>query len=152
MNSALLPVGTRENSSYLDINEGDILKLISGEFATFIELRRTKWIGVVNGRRVLIPVFMRANTPYILEKTGKKDESLLPKIADPHKLKVGDLFAIKGGKETFMYIGDKIKGTGKKMIIGFDLSTQRVFNIDDRIDIITINIEEIKQKALNTKF
>ena len=53
----LLPVGTSAN--YQKVSKGDVVELITGEKVTFMEMKRSKWNGLMNGKGIIVPVYRK---------------------------------------------------------------------------------------------
>jgi hypothetical protein len=149
--TGFLPVGIKENNQHLVIERGEIVKLVTGDNAIFLEQKRTKWVGIINGKPMNIPVYRDrfGSIPFIVEKTGEKDKSVIIKSINPCKFKVGDLFFLDGHKETFMFINDTAKKGGKPIIVGLDLASGRKFNIDINMKMIKIDLNKIKKDIVN---
>jgi hypothetical protein len=144
--SAYLPVGTQENNKTVLINKGDVVKLCTGELVTFTEMKRVKFVGKLDGRGIQVPVYRNKydNTPYILEVTGKKDKKVLEARVKPTGLKYGNLFALEGHKETFMFVGTEVK-RGKNKLVAIDLATGKQFGIGEGFDFVKVNVPKIKR-------
>ena len=145
--SAFLPVGTVGKVERKMISKGDVVKLVTGELVTFTEMKRTKFIGIMNGKGIIVPVYRDrlGTTPYIAEVLGKKDKTILENRIKPTALKYGTLFALEGHKETFMYIGDEVK-RGQKKMIAIDLATNKRFTIGQGFDLVKVNVPKIKRE------
>lgn len=128
---AYLPVGTKETKKTILIKKGDVIKLATGEECTFMEIKRTKFIGTINGKSFNIPVWRDRlqTTPFITEKTKKTDKQAVVKSADPLKFQPGQIFTLEGHKETFMFSHINTKRGGRKEIKALDIATQKTFNI-----------------------
>jgi hypothetical protein len=145
---ALLPVGTSAN--YEMVTKGDILELVTGEKVTFVEMKRTKWFGQLNGKGIVVPVYRnrQALLPYIKAIVGK-DKSVIVPATKPTAFKIGDLFFIEGHKETFMYKGQENKRGGKLVLKGRDLATGKNYNIDAMMKVVKIDLNKIKKELVN---
>lgn len=149
---AMLPVGVKGKKEIKTIKAGDILELLTGEKVTFIEMKRTKFIGKINGKTFNVPVYHdRQNTiPYIVKIVGT-DKTAIVKKTPISKLKVNDLFSLEGSKETFMYIGTERKRT-KTVVKGLDVASGKVYSIAMDMNFIKIDLNkvkrEVKEKAL----
>ena len=145
--SAYLPVGTQGNVKRVLINKGDVVKLCTGELVTFTEMKRVKFIGKMNGKGIQVPVYRNKynETPYIIEVTGKKDKAVLANRVKPTGLKYGNLFALEGHKETFMFTGTEVK-RGAEKIVAIDLATGKRFTIGEGFDFVKINVPKIKKE------
>ena len=142
--SAWLPVG-KECKSTL-IKKGDLLNLATGETVTFMEMKRTKFLAQYNGRGLAVPIYRDrfGRIPFISEVLPGKDTSVLIKAVNPTKLKVGDLFFIEGNKETFMFIGNKIKA-GREVVVGFDLASKKQYSIASTLTLGKLDLKAIKE-------
>lgn len=145
--SAMLPVG--EKSNYVIVNKGDIIELVTGEKITFVEMARTKWHGLMNGKGIVVPVYRnkREMIPFAKAVIGKDTTVIVPatKIT---AFKLGDLFFIEGHKETFMYKGQENKKGGKLVLKGRDLATSKIYNIDAQMTVVKINLNKIKKELV----
>jgi len=144
---AYLPVGTQGNVKRLLVKKGDIVKLCTGELVTFTEMKRVKFVGKMNGKGIQVPVYRNKynDTPYIIEVTGKQDKAVLANRVKPTGLKYGNLFALEGHKETFMFTGTEVK-RGQKKLIAIDLATGKRFTIGDGFTLVKINVPKIKKE------
>jgi len=147
---AYLPVGTALKSERLLIKKGDIVKLCTGETVTFTEMKRVKFIGLMNGKGIQVPVYRNKTNdlPYIESVTGKVDKSVFENRMKSTSLKYGNLFALEGHKETFMYIGAEVK-RGKDKLMGVDLATGIMFTIGSEMNIVKVNIPALKKKFVS---
>jgi hypothetical protein len=149
--SALLPVGEAGKSKWEMISKGDVVKLVTGEEVTFMEMKRSKWVGRYNGKGIGVPLYRdHAQTkPFITAIVGR-DESVIVKGIAPSKLKLGDLFSLEGHKETFMYFGDKITPrAGKKYLMGRDLSSGKNYTIEAGMKILKIDLNKLKKELIS---
>lgn len=146
---AYIPVGTQKSQERKLVEKGDVLKLVSGEEVTFLEIRRTKFMGVMNGRNILVPLYRDRSftTPYVVSVLNKKDKSVIVKSADFKKFKVGQLFSLEGHKETFMFVGFSNRKANK--IEGLDLSSGKRFTIDPGLTFKKIDINKVKKELVN---
>lgn len=146
---AFLPIGTEKSNETKLVQRGDVLKLITGEEITFVEMRRTKFVGIFNGKNIIVPIYRDrlGLKPYVLSKLNKVDKSVIVKSANVDKFKKGDLFSLEGYKETFMYIGKSSKGKNK--ISALDLSTGKTFTISEGFTFKKIDINKIKKELIN---
>jgi hypothetical protein len=145
--SAMLPVG--EKSNYVIVKKGDILELVTGEKITFVEMARTKWHGLMNGKGIVVPIYRNKSLgiPYVKAVIGK-DASVIVPATKINTFKPGDLFFIEGHKETFMYKGQENKKNGKLIIKGRDLATTKIYNIDAMMKVVKIDLNKIKKELV----
>lgn len=149
--SALIPVGLKGSVKFVMIKKGDVVKLVTGEEVTFMEMKRSKWVGRYNGKGIGVPVYRDRDmsVPFIVRKIGR-DESVMTKAVNPNKLKIGDIFFIEGHKETFMYFGDKITPrTGKKYVMGKDLASGITYNIEAAMTLVKVDINKLKKELIS---
>lgn len=151
--SAFLPVGTKTKKETILVKVGDVLQLVTGEKLTFVEMKRTKFHAKLGSKTIVVPIWRdRSNTtPFITEVTGK-DTSVIVKKTPVNKFKVTDLFSLNGSKETFMFLGTKIKRGGKKVVMALDVASGKQFNIAADMEMVKINLTKVradaKEKAL----
>ena len=143
---AWVPVGTSTNQEDVLISKGDVVQLVTGELVTFTEMKRVRFIGKINGKGISVPLYRNKydTTPYILKVTGKKDNTVITKSTPVNKLKYGQLFALEGHKETFMFVGTELK-RGTEKIVGIDLASGKRFTIGTGFTIVKINIPKVKR-------
>lgn len=141
----MLPVG----SDYKTVEKGDIIELVTGEKVTFMEMKRTKWIGRFNGKGIGVPVYRDRNMtePFAKAIVGK-DKSVITTGAKLSAMKVGQLFAIEGHKETFMFVRTETKRGGKPIIKGYDLATSKMYNIDASFKLIKVDVNKLKRELI----
>lgn len=86
------------------VKKGDIIELVTGEKCTFLEIKRTKWIGRYHGKGIRVPVYRDTleTRPFAKAIVGF-DESVITVSENPTSFVKGDLFAIEGKKEVYMY-------------------------------------------------
>jgi hypothetical protein len=146
--SVYLPVGTKGNVTRELISKGDVVELATGEKVTFMEAKRTRWLGRYNDKGLGVPFYRDRlqTTPYILAVVGR-DESVIVKGTDPTKLTPGDIFSLEGHKETFMYTGEKTRPrSAKKYITGKDLASGKKYTIDAKMKILKVDIDKLKRE------
>jgi hypothetical protein len=146
---ATLPVGNnKKDTKMLSITRGDILELVTGEKAVFMEMKRTKWVGRIGNKIWNIPIYRNKYSlePYAIARVGK-DTSVISVGAKPATMKAGQLFSIEGHKETFMYVGLEKKGQ-KMAIVGIDLASGKRFRIDQSFKFFPINLNTLKTTHL----
>lgn len=150
-NNAYLPVGKTDDYKTVLINRGDIIKLVTGETVTFIEMKRTKFIAKLDGRELNVPVWRnrQQTTPFISELTKNVDKTVMLKTVAPTSLSIGDLFSCEGSKETFMFAGENLKRR-KSGITGIDLATRKRWNIDSSVNLMPIDLTRIEHKLKET--
>ena len=150
--SAFIPVGTPGNVSRKRIEKGDVVRLVTGELVTFTEMKRVRFIGKMNGKGIVVPIYRdrMKTTPYVVELTGKKDKEVLANRVKPTGLKYGQLFALEGHKETFMYAGTAIKKNNVKLV-GIDLASGRQFTIGNSFDFVKVDLPKIKKENPHKK-
>ena len=129
------------------VNKGDVLELVTGEKGTFLEMKRTKFVMKIDGKKFLVPVYRKAGgtDPYVKRIVGF-DDSVVADRVEPTKLKFGDLFSIEGSKETFMFVKNDVKRSGKKVVIAHDLASGRSFTIDGNMDFNMIDLKKVKEE------
>jgi len=147
--SAFIPVGTVGNVTRKRVDKGDVVRLVTGELVTFTEMKRVRFVGKMNGKGISVPLYRDhfKTTPYVVELTGQKDKEVLANRVKPTGLKSGQLFALEGHKETFMYVGNEIKRGNRKMV-AIDLATGKRFTIGDGFDFVKVDIPKIKKQYL----
>jgi hypothetical protein len=134
-----LPVG---NKSEL-VSKGDVIELITGEKMTFVEMKRSKWVGKNSaGKLYNIPVYANrmGNTAYAKAIVGR-DESVIVKSAPVENFKRGQLFAIENAKETFMF-----KELVGRKVVALDLATGRTWRIGTECTFSTVDVNEVMSK------
>jgi len=143
----LLPVGTSAN--YQKVSKGDVVELITGEKVTFMEMKRSKWNGLMNGKGIIVPVYRNRTTlqPFIKAVIGR-DESVIKPAANISKIKPGQLFYLEGHKETFMFISTDVKRGGKKIVKGYDLASGKTYNIDAMMKLIPVDVNKLKKELV----
>jgi len=145
--SALLPVGTAQIKQYKSISKGDIITLADGSTASFVELKRTKFVAMINRKSYIVPVWRdRLQTmPYITGLTGKKDTTVAVKSVKLTQFKYGDLFFIDGKKETFMFLNIAQSRKGQR-VRGIDLSSKKIYTIDPGFTLVKVNLNALKKE------
>jgi hypothetical protein len=111
--------GKSENEKWMalsSLKQGSIVKLTSGETATFTRLKQSKFIGMINGGSFDIPVTMLLE---IIEEAKANDGY--------KKLKKNELFYIVKGKDTILFIFDCME---KGYIIGINPISKGKTRID----------------------
>jgi hypothetical protein len=146
--SAWLPVGTKENHKDVLVSKGDILELVDGDRVTFTEMKRVRFVGqmTATGKGISVPIYRNNHTftPYVVKVTGEKDKKVTENQVKPTGLKYGNLFALEGHKETFMFVGTELK-RGTKKLVGIDLATSRRFTISPTFTLVKVNVPKIKK-------
>jgi len=127
------------------VSKGDVIELVSGEKIVFLETRRTKWLGKFNGKNVVVSFYGKFHGLPTAKAIVGRDETVLEPTLNPKFLKKGDIFALEGCKETFMFIGHKTKKSKIPTIQAKDLASKKIFNIGAEMQIIPINLEEFKK-------
>lgn len=128
------------------VSKGDIILLNSGEKFTFIEMKRTKWIGQnEKGKFYNIPVYLdkMGKSPFAKRKEGF-NKDVIVKSSDPLNFSTGQIFSIESSKQTFIFKG--IKKGKKDKIIGIDLVTGNTYKIDPECVFKKIDINKIKEE------
>ena len=143
--TTLIPI--KQATNYQMVSTGDILELVTGEKVSFIEMKRTKWYGKLNGKGIIVPIFRDNETPYVKAIVGK-DDSVIVNAVNPVEFKFGDLFYCDGHKETLMYISNRIKGK-KRMVYARDLASAMMFNIGMDMKMIKIDLDKVKKETSN---
>lgn len=113
-------------SAIYDLEEGDTVKLTTGQIAEFIRAKQKKFVGVISGKSYDIPFSMFDS---LVEKTSKikaaiKQESKRNALAT---IKKGDLFYINKNGDAVVFRYEGIEG---KRIIGIN----PISNARTRID------------------
>lgn len=146
--SAYIQVGTKEDKKAMLIKAGDVLQLVTGEKVTFVEMKRTKFHGKLNGKTIIVPVYRdrSGSTPFVTAVVGK-DTSVIVKKTPITGFKVTDLFSLEGSKETFMFLGTSVKRGGKKVVQAMDVASGRQWNIAADMAMIKINLTKVKADA-----
>ena len=129
------------------VKKGDVIELITREKATFIEMKRTKWHGSIDGRLTVIPVYRNSHSflPYQKAIVGT-DKSVIAKVVKPTTFKFGDLFFLEGHKETFMFFSTETNRSGKKIVNGKDLASGKMYSIGYTMPMVGINVNKIKRE------
>lgn len=122
------------------VKKGDIIEIVSGEKITFLEIKRTKWIGRLDGKGIRVPVYRDTleTRPFATAITGF-DASVLAAAVKMNDLSRGDLFSIEGKKEVYMFkdaIGNQIHATC--------IASGKKWRIDPSFTLIKIDIDKIK--------
>lgn len=125
------PVGTKENNKHVLIKKGDIIKLVTGEEVTFLKMNQKRFAVSLNGKTLNVPVWRdRGETkPFIIEKTGRIDESVLTKSVDYRRFEFGQLFALEGRKQTLMFVENKSGRGGSLKVHAVDLASGQTTTI-----------------------
>lgn len=128
---AFLKVG----SEYKTVTKGDVLELLNGDKFTFIEMRRSKWVGKSHkdGKQYLVHG--------IIKSLAGRDESVNEGNVAASKLKRGDLFAIDGKKETFMF--QRVDPSGK--IKAVNIADLGNWTIDSNFKLKMVDVKKIKE-------
>jgi hypothetical protein len=150
---AYLPVGTEDDNKKILIVKGDVLRLVStepgqlGKKITFTEMKRVNFHGKIDGRPTRVPIWRNGSKtkPFIAEKLNERDESVITVSADVLGFTAGDLFALEGSKETFMYKRQEQKGR-RQVVKAIDVATGRPWAVDVDNTFIKIDLEERKEK------
>jgi len=146
--SAYLPVGGTQIKETKLIQKGDLLELQTGEKVIFLEMKRVNFIAKdqVTGKNFVIPTYRNKHQglPYIKAVVGK-DKSVITKSAPVSKFKYGQLFALEGKKQAFMFVGNTVK-RGTNRIVGVDIATGHQFTIGEGFTIVKINIPKLKRE------
>lgn len=131
--TALLQIGPKWEM----IKKGDIIKLVNGQIFTFLEMKRTKWVGKdKDGKSWLI------HTP--AKEIIGFDESVKEALVAPTKLKLGELFAIDGKRDTYMF--KTMAPTGK--IKAVNIADGSNWTIDSAFNIKKIDIKKLKEELV----
>ena len=129
------------------VSKGDVIELADGSKFTFIEMKRTKWVGSSEaGKRFNIPVYRdRMQTiPYAKAIVGK-NETIVVKT-QLNELTPGDLFALENAKQTFMF-----KETKASKVVGIDIATGNSWTISTTCTFKKIDINELKKSLTSIK-
>jgi len=124
------------------VTKGDVIELIDGHKMTFIEMKRTKWIGSdETGKKYNVPVYKDRNMtmPYAKSIIGKNENVIIKNQLNT--LKNGDLFAIENAKQSFMF---KEKTT---KVIAIDLATGTTWRIGLECNFTKIDLNKLKEKV-----
>lgn len=150
--SAYLPVGTVGNVKTTLINKGDEI-MVDGnggpKLYTFIEMKVKYFLAKEKSTGVTwkIPKWrLTDRMPAIIKKTGKTDKSVFGSIVKKNGLKYGDLFALDGKKETFMFLENTTKRTGKSVMKAINLSDNTTFTIGEGFVLKKVNLAKIKRE------
>jgi hypothetical protein len=129
------------------ITKGDVIELADGTKFTFIEMKRTKWVGQNEaGQMFNVPVYRdkMGTMPYAKGKVGRNEEVVV-KSENPHKFNAGQLFAIENAKETFMF--KEIRhGRGKEKVVAIDLATGRTWTLDTTFTYKKIHVNKMREE------
>lgn len=108
------------------LSAGDVVALTNGRTAEFVELKRTKWIGIIDGTRYRIPAEMFANkgsglsNEILLERSKtqqakqNKQNKLNQKKAQLKTLKPGDIIEITSGQTVAFLKVNRTKFIGEE--------------------------------------
>lgn len=131
------------------VEKGDILELVTGEKVTFMEMKRTKWVGRYNGKGIIVPIYRNQFSlePFVKAVLGK-DNSVLTPAVKITSMRAGQLFAIEGHKETFMFLNVETKRGGRPIIKGYDLATGKKYNIDADFKLVKIDVNKLKKELV----
>ena len=145
--TAWIPVGEKDDYKSVLITKGDVLRLVTGEKITFTDMKRVNFHGKINGRPTRVPIWRNSlkTKPFIAEKLDERDESVITISANIQGFIAGDLFALEGSKETFMYKGQELK-RGRQVVKAIDVATGRPWAVDTDMTFIKIDLEERKEK------
>jgi len=145
---AYLPVGDKGLTL---LKKGDIVEVITGEQFTFMEAKRTRWVGKgkKDGKSYSVPVYATrgSSKPYITKIVGK-DKVVEAAKTDYKKFKVGQLFALEGHKETFMFMKVERRRT-KTVVKGKDLASGKIFNIETQFTFTKVDVNKMKKELIN---
>ena len=146
---AYLPVGGVITKETKLVKKGDVLELATGEKVVFTEMKQVKFhaIDKITGNVTVVPIYRNKNEglPFIKAIVGR-DESVFTKSASYSNFKHGQLFAIEGHKEAFMFVDNTLK-RGKVKIIAMDLATSRRITITPSgFTFVKINVPKIKRE------
>lgn len=104
------------------VTKGDIIALSNGQVFSFIEAKRTRWVGQgQDGKQYSIP---NSWTP--AEIRGK-DANITANIVKNINFKPGEIFAIQGRDKVFMFKSTDAR-TGK--LVAFNLADGTITTID----------------------
>jgi hypothetical protein len=136
---AFLPIG---NKSEL-VSKGDVIELITGEKMTFIEMKRTKWVGQnTAGKMFNVPVYTnRTGSVTYAKAIVGRNESVITKSVAVNEFKRGQLFAIENAKETFMF-----KEVVGRKVIALDLATGRNWRIGTECTFVKVDLNAVMTK------
>jgi len=136
MNQAFLSVGGKITV----VKQGDKLRLYDGSVFSFLEMKRTKFVGKSHkdGKNYLV----RYNASLIKEVIGV-DSDVLPKIEKTSAFEFGDLFTLQNCKQVFMYVSS-INAT---KVSAIDLASNRTYKVSTNGGLIKVDLNEIKKKA-----
>jgi uncharacterized protein YjhX (UPF0386 family) len=104
----------------MDLNEGDKIKLITGEVMTFVRLKRTKFVATMNGQNYNVPVSMFDS---VIEKVDLNSFQEFEQNREKEKknilseLKKGDYFYINKNNNAIVFKFECIEG---RRIIGIN--------------------------------
>lgn len=102
-------VNMEKKKKLSDLTQGDIIQLVDGQECKFVRLKRTRFIGIIDGEGYDIPV---GHFKYVLEKNDKDVDSEIKELEN------GDLFYYKNknGKAILL----RFKEVDKEYIIGIN--------------------------------
>jgi hypothetical protein len=127
------------NGKFGTLEKGDIVKIWNNELCTFIEARRTNFL--MKNHKDNKTYLYRYNENLIKSKEGK-DKSVLGNNTKSNNLKEGDLFAIDGKTQTFIFQ----KQISPSKFVGICLASGRVFTIASSFNLVKIDINVIKKQ------
>lgn len=134
-------IPSRKNSKniYITVNPGDVLRLHTGERATFIEKKRINFIGEVNGTRYNIRMIDYTGMPTIECKVGFDSKYKVEAIGSSQLIK-GDLFKIDGKNQTYMF--NYIKGN---TVHAINLADGHGWDLGVNNTLVKLDIDKIKK-------
>ncbi|WP_209124500.1 hypothetical protein [Alkalihalobacillus sp. BA299] len=105
------------------LSAGDVVTLTDGRKAEFVEIKRTKWVGIIEGTRYRIPAEMFANkgeglSDEILLERAKAQQSkqheLNQKKTQLKALKPGDIIEVSSGEKVAFLKLNRTKFIGEE--------------------------------------
>ena len=119
------------------VSKGDILALSNGQVFSFIEAKRTRWVGQdQSGKQYSIP-----NSWKPVEIRGK-DAKVTENIVKKMNFKPGQIFSIQGRDKVFMFKSTDAR-TGK--LVAFNLADGTVTMIDRTFTFEIVDINKYKK-------
>lgn len=119
------------------VSKGDILALSNGQVFSFIEAKRTRWVGQDQfGKQYSIP-----NSWKPVEVRGK-DAKVTENIVKKINFKPGDLFTIQGREKVFMY---KETDARSRKLVAFNLANGMLSTIDPSFTFETVDLNKFKK-------
>ena len=125
----------------LPVKKGDILEFTDGRKATFIEFRRVKWLGKMDGKQFVFKGYS------VIKGIVGTDKTVFAVTVNPTQFKSGDLFSIEG-KSNGVYMFSHYE---KNKLIAYDLGKNNRIRIGEGFTYLPIDLSKIKNMLPLTK-